>query len=217
MTKINKQCISKEEQMDKSIKFNIKKTFVRHLQFPEGLCSVAAGTLISFGDWLYKHLHTHDDHEFFLSRLLTCGLNPRERQYIWQGFEQNINRDFSELISFFLIKIKNNPEKYEFYPTEIINEYIAKLFKEDFIPDIKEYIQSCLAESTMLVIDDIVNEKLGLPPETSEHCKQLCSELKQYTDNTINTLYIEHLIGMDEMFSDIYDLIYNEYFNVEDC
>ena len=55
MTKINKQCISKEEQMDKSIKFNIKKTFVKHLQFPEGFCSVAIGTLISFGDWLYKH------------------------------------------------------------------------------------------------------------------------------------------------------------------
>lgn len=217
MPKINKQCISKEEQTDKSIKFNIKKTFVRHLQYPEGFCSVPKGTLISFGDWLYKHLHTHDDHEFLLGRLLACGLNPRERQYVWQGFEQNITRDFSELISFILIKIKNNPKKYLFDPIEIVNEYVAQLFKEDFMPDIKGYIQLCLVESAMLVIDDILDEKLGLPPEESEHCKQLCSELKQYTDNTINNVYIEHLIGMDEMFSDIYDLIYNEYFNVEDC
>ena len=124
-------------------------------------------------------------------------------------------KDYSDLISFILEEIIKHSKKYKFYIQEIIDEYVAQLTESEYAPDFKAYIQLCLAESAMLVMDDIIDEKIGIPNETFEGYKQLCLNLEKYIDFNIGTAYIEHLIGESEIFPDAYELIHNMYFNVE--
>ena len=215
MKRINKEITNNLNPKEQQIKIKIEQAFDQYIKIPGGRLSVKPTLLRSFGDWIYKHLHLDDDYSFFLSLLIFSGFNQTERKILWSGFEKNIKEDYSDLISFILEEIIKHSKKYKFYIQEIIDEYVAQLTESEYAPDFKAYIQLCLAESAMLVMDDIIDEKIGIPNETFEGYKQLCLNLEKYIDFNIGTAYIEHLIGESEIFPDAYELIHNMYFNVE--
>ena len=188
----DKEFIITDEQI--AMEEKLKEIYDDVFWWGSKVAGISAPMLKEFGTWIYRHRHTYDKASIYIYKMLLHDLNAKERDIVWESFEENFDADFGKVTSFLLEVLNERLSKDEANCRDIVYNYLDAEAGTSDSYNYKYFVQKCISEDTKWVAEDVVNNKVKAPKHIKKKCKKLLSE---YTDDYgIRSYYIGHLIGV---------------------